>query len=96
MDKLFITSHSSPVKYGNVVRLLERRLNIKFPTPTMVRKIGSTAAVKSCAEPEARLVLCQLSHDPHVGAKHYQAITGGAAATKAFSTMEISLLRGSL
>lgn len=62
VNYLFILPGSVKIeKYGNVVKLLENRLKLKIPTPTMVRKIRSTAVVKTMKEPQARVIMRQLS-----------------------------------
>lgn len=85
IDRLFIFPGST---HGNIVKILERRLALKFPTPTLVRKIGSTSAARNLSHAESTVLLRQMSHDPTVSVKHYQAISGMNDARAALRTME--------
>lgn len=63
-------------------------MKISIPTPTEVRKIGSTEVAKNCTEAEMRMVARQMSHDPRVAAQYYQHVRGAEHAKKAYDTME--------
>ncbi len=89
VPNFFILLNSTPVtKISNLMRFLERELQIdKLPSATDVRKAGATQAAKSCSESDARLIHRQLSHDPAVAAKYYEAIRGAEGCSEAYETI---------
>lgn len=89
IENFFILPNSKLIKkFTNLIKFMEKSLKIEIVTPTMVRKIGATAAVSSCDDATNKLISRQMSHHPTVGANYYEGIKGPHHAISAFKAME--------
>ena len=89
VSNLFILPQSKPVsKPSNLAHFMETALQQSIPTPTLVRKIGCTAAARNLGEAEARVVNRQMCHDPLVSATYYEAVRGKRDAVKAIGILD--------
>ena len=89
IDLLFILPGSAKVlKFSNMVAVLKRTLKIEIPSATLARKIGATCAAKSLDYQTNQLVTRQMSHQPEVSARYYEAVHGIEDSAKAFECME--------
>lgn len=89
IPNLFILKGSKKInRIVYLIKYLEDKLNISLPSPTMVRKVGATAAAKQLDNPTNTLIAKQLAHDPRVSAAYYRAVGGKKNAAKAFTSME--------
>ena len=83
---------SGPKKLDRMARLIKRlesRYALVFPTATRVRKIGSTTvALNVGGGAEASMITRQLSHTAKTDELHYQVIGGVGHSARAFQTME--------
>ena len=89
IDSLFILPGSVHVhKFSNMEAILKRHLRIEIPSATLARKIGATCAARSLDYQANQLVTKQMSHQPEVSARYYEAVHGLEDSAKAFKTME--------
>ena len=89
IENLFILPGSQRVnKFGNLERFLSRTLNMPVPTSTRARKIGATCSARSLDYQTHNLVTKQMSHQPDVSRKYYEAVHGAQDTAFAFQAME--------
>ena len=89
-DYLFILPGSQKVnKMSNLEKFLQKRLQVEaIPTSTRARKIGATCAARALDYQTNTLVTKQMSHQPEVSRRYYEAIHGPRDAAFAFQQME--------
>ena len=89
VDRLFILPGSKPVgKFGNLKDYISKRINTDIPTATEARKIGTTCAARVLDYQTNILVTKQMSHQPEVSRKYYEAIHGSKDTAFAFHKLE--------
>ena len=82
---LFILPGSQKIKkFSNIENFLKRHLDVDIPTSTKARKIGATCAARSLDHQTNILVTKQMSHQPDVSSKYYEAVHGSRDAAHAF------------
>ena len=89
IENLFILPGSQKVnKFGNMEAFISRTLNMTVPTSTKARKIGATCSARSLDYQTHSLVTKQMSHQPEVSRKYYEAVHGSKDTAFAFQAME--------
>ncbi len=89
IDNLFILPGSQKItKITNLESFVSKTLGILIPTSTKARKIGSTLAARNLDYQKHSLITKQMSHQPEVSRKFYEAVHGPQDAAAAFQTME--------
>ena len=67
---------------------LAGQLNMKIPTSTWARKIGTPVASRSLDTAATTIMSTQMSHQASVGQKHQTLTAGAADATRAYRILE--------
>ena len=89
IPNLFILPGSKKIdNFSNLHSFLKKHLAIDIPSATKARKIGATCAARSLDYQTNSLVTKQMSHDPDVSRRYYEALQGPSDAAFAFQQME--------
>ena len=89
IENLFILPGSQKVnKFGNLEAFISRNLKMSVPTSTKARKIGATCSARALDYQTHSLVTKQMSHQPDVSRKYYEAVHGSKDTAMAFQAME--------
>lgn len=89
IPNLFILPGSQKIcKFSNLETFLKRHLMVDIPSSTKARKIGATCAARALDYQTNTLVTKQMSHNPDVSRRYYEAVHGSSDAAFAFQQME--------